>query len=186
MPAVTLRGSEVWWARLALADIVLVRTLSPVERARLDALARPADRARSLLAAALVRAVAGRLLDLPPGDVPVERTCPDCGRPHGRPRLDLPGAPQLSVSHSGLLVVVAAHDGPVGVDVQRIADVPAGTDAGTWVRDEAVVKAGLVAGAAQVLGLSPPLPGYASALALPMAYAGGRVAQHDAAALLTP
>ena len=121
-----------------------------------------------------------------PGDVPVERTCPDCGRPHGRPRLDLPGAPQLSVSHSGLLVVVAAHDGPVGVDVQRIADVPAGTDAGAWVRDEAVVKAGLVAGAAQVLGLSPPLPGYASALALPMAYAGGRVAQHDAAALLTP
>ena len=64
--------------------------------------------------------------------------------------------------------------------------LPAGTDAGAWVREEAVVKAGLVAGAAQVLGLSPPLPGYASALALPMAYAGGRVAQHDAAALLTP
>lgn len=184
MSAVKHPGAELWWAELPLADVRLRPMLSPVETARVDSFTSWADQARSLLAAALVRAVCGALLGLPPAEVPVERGCEECGRPHGRPRVALPGAPQLSVSHSGVLVVVAAHQGPVGIDVQRREDVPVGMDVDSWVRGEALVKAGLAPDEALVLPLSPPLKWYAGALALPRTYDGGRVREHHATEVL--
>jgi 4'-phosphopantetheinyl transferase len=72
----------------------------------------------------MLRHALGRHLGVPPDRVPLDRTCPDCGRPHGRPRLaGAAGGPELSVSHSGRWVAVAAHlGGPVGVDVEQVKE----------------------------------------------------------------
>jgi 4'-phosphopantetheinyl transferase len=99
--------------------------------------------------------------------VPLDRSCPDCGRPHGRPRLVSGAGPAFSVSHSGDLVGVAFATAPaVGLDVEQVAPPRAegladavlspaeradfdrsdparrGTDLFRyWVRKEAVLKA---------------------------------------------
>lgn len=181
---------EIWWATLAAADARLAEMLDATERSRLDSLRRPADRGRSMVGAALLRVAVGAHLGIDPGQVVVERSCPECGAPHGPPRILRPGqaVPWVSVSHSGLLVVVAlGGNGPVGVDVQRIADLPE-PDPGhgaAWVRREAMFKAGAAAevgtGAAgagsgsggrgrsaeaSFLALESPLPGYAAGLAV--------------------
>lgn len=88
------------------------------ERARLAALVRPDDARRFLLGALVVRSVAAARLDVRPGEVVVDRTCPTCERHHGRPRVE--GLPTLSVSHAGDLVAVAVGPGRVGVDVERL------------------------------------------------------------------
>ena len=48
----------------------------------------------------------------------IERSCDQCGQPHGKPRV--PGSDlHVSVSHSADLTVVAlAEAGPVGIDVE--------------------------------------------------------------------
>ena len=119
---------EVWWSSLVAADRDLEGVLDPVERARLAAMERPADRGRSLVGFALLRAAVAQHLGVDPRDVVIDRTCEDCGEPHGRPRVVGPAgaAPWVSVSHSGVLVLVAltaATGGGVGVDVQRVADL---------------------------------------------------------------
>jgi 4'-phosphopantetheinyl transferase len=80
-----------------------------------------ADRARFTLAAALLRAVAGRATGDDPAAIVVDRTCHTCGDPHGRPRL--PGTRlEASISHSGDIVAVAlAEAGPVGVDIEQLS-----------------------------------------------------------------
>lgn len=112
---------QVWWARAGSApDPQLVGVLDDVERTRLAAYLQPKDQARFLLGCAIVRRLLGDHLGIDPAAVPLDRTCPDCGRPHGKVRVK--GDPaQVSVSHSGEYVVVAGHrDAPVGVDVERI------------------------------------------------------------------
>ncbi|WP_298460495.1 4'-phosphopantetheinyl transferase superfamily protein [uncultured Cellulomonas sp.] len=173
---------EVWWSTLLAADHGLLDVLDATERDRVRSLSRPADQGRSMLAAALLRTAVGQCVGAPPAEVVLDRSCADCGRPHGRPRVVGPGRvrPHVSVSHSGLLVVVAVSAGaPVGVDVQRVADVaaaagPAGGGAGSdavgdraraWVRREALVKAGDDGVAPGVLVLPTPLDGYVAALA---------------------
>lgn len=133
---------EVWWSTLAAADRGLLPLLDDVETQRVRSLERPADRGRSLLGAALLRvAVAGRL-GVSPAEVVVDRTCEECGAPHGAPRVLGPGetVPWVSVSHSGLLVAVALDPGgPVGIDVQRESDLD-DADGEEWVRREALLK----------------------------------------------
>ena len=73
--------------------------------------------------AALVRCLAASVLGSSPGDVAVDRTCPDCGKPHGRPVLTEPSTGhglQVSVSHSGGLVGVAVAQHPIGLDVEAV------------------------------------------------------------------
>lgn len=152
-------GVEVWWASLRSVHVSLVALLHATERARLERLDLPADRARSMLAAAVLRVAVGRQRDIPPR-LEVDRTCADCGRPHGPPRVT--GGPHVSVSHSGLLVAVAlCEEASVGVDVQRVADLRA-EDPVRWTRGESLVKAGGERGStagATTVDLAPPCPG---------------------------
>ncbi|MGH3160073.1 MAG: 4'-phosphopantetheinyl transferase family protein [Streptosporangiaceae bacterium] len=114
---------RVWWAHSGDARDRLIELLDPAERARYHEYDRPADRARFMTAAALLRLAVGRQLRLRPADVPLDRSCERCGAQHGRPRIRCgAGAPVLSVSHSGDSVVVAVGTGikAVGVDVELI------------------------------------------------------------------
>ena len=160
----------LWWATLSVVDRGLAAGLDAVERARAEAYERPADRARSLLGAALLRTAVADHLGVAPHEVVVDRRCPDCGAQHGAPRILGPGTDHswVSVSHSGLLAVVAVSGaGPVGVDVQRIADLADPADAPGWVRREALLKAGCPQDGTgcHCHELATPLAGYAAALA---------------------
>lgn len=91
------------------------------ERARFDSYRREVDRKRFLVGATMVRAFFGLELGLPPARVPLDRSCVDCGRPHGKVRLAPPDRIQVSVSHSGDWVALAAcREGTIGVDVEAI------------------------------------------------------------------
>jgi 4'-phosphopantetheinyl transferase len=128
MSALTEGTAYVWWAELDEARADWVALLDPAERERLTAYRQAADRDRFLLGCVVVRHVLGAHLGVPPDEVALDRRCPDCGRPHGRVRLagGGPGAPALSVSHSGRWVAVAAHrGGPIGIDVEQVRDLDA-------------------------------------------------------------
>ncbi|GAA3702878.1 hypothetical protein GCM10023081_44050 [Arthrobacter ginkgonis] len=162
----------VWWSSLTAAGQGLLGMLDSAEQARLESLDRPADRGRSMVGAALLRAAVASHSGIAPADVVVDRTCEECGAPHGAPRIVNPGraAPWVSVSHSGLLIVVALSGrGPVGVDVQRVADLEDPAAAPEWVRREVLFKArsGSPHWDGSARELEAPLPGYLAALALP-------------------
>jgi 4'-phosphopantetheinyl transferase len=173
---------EVWWSTLTAAGHRLLGLLDATERARVDSFTRPADRGRSLLGAALLRVAVASHLGIDPAEVVVDRTCAECGGPHGAPRILHPGTPGpwVSISHSGLLVVVALSPlGPVGVDVQRIEDLPDPAMGPGWVRREALLKARVATpeqtapdtqpteppAGGTVRELKAPLDGYVAALA---------------------
>lgn len=162
---------EVWWSSLASADRDLLGLLDAGERARVESLERSADRGRSLISAAMLRVAVASHLGIAAADVVVDRTCAECGGPHGAPRIVSHGtpAPSVSVSHSGLLAVVAlVPRGPVGVDVQRLGDLDDPADGHAWATREAMFKAGTPARAeVAVTELRPPLPGYAAVVVAP-------------------
>ncbi|HEY8201142.1 MAG TPA: 4'-phosphopantetheinyl transferase superfamily protein [Actinomycetota bacterium] len=118
-------GCQVWWARPADAHPGLRTLLDPDERERWTALRQPADRDRFLVGCGLVRLVLAGHLGQPPGRIGISRSCRDCGKPHGKPRLT-PPAPrplEFSVSHSGDRIVVALAEGtPLGVDVEQVRE----------------------------------------------------------------
>ncbi len=158
---------DVWWARPAAATERLLAMLDDIERERYDRYRLEVDKLRFLTGRTLVRMIAGERLGVAPEQVVLDASCYDCGKPHGKPRVVAPGAPEMSVSHSGSLVALAVVDGPpVGIDVEQIrtAEVgelarltfsdeeravfdalPAGERQGAfftyWARKEAVVKA---------------------------------------------
>lgn len=76
-----------------------------------------------LSAHSLARIVVGAHLGREPADLRFVARCKSCGGPHGKPRLDEPGADiELSWSHSGSRIVVAVARGvPVGVDVEQMS-----------------------------------------------------------------
>lgn len=120
VPRLDDRSCQVWWARVTDVEPRHAELLSEVEKVRSRAYREADDRARFILGCALSRLVLSALLRIPPREVPLDRTCPRCGRPHGKPRLPT-GRPQLSVSHSGDRVAVAVTmAAPVGVDVERV------------------------------------------------------------------
>lgn len=172
-PAAHPAAVDIRWSSLDAAHIGLRSVLDAAERARVDALQRPADRGRTLLGAALLRTVVGERLGVAPAAVRIDRTCDECGEQHGAPRILADAAPWVSVSHSGLLVAVAVAAVPVGVDVQRVAELEPGQDPAAWVRAEALAKldgvvraSGGPAHAAAARPLAAPVRGYAAALAI--------------------
>ncbi|WP_050670041.1 4'-phosphopantetheinyl transferase family protein [Luteipulveratus halotolerans] len=177
---------DVLWAPLTLADDRLTAVLDSDERDRIARLRAPADRARTLLGAVVLRLAVAAHTGADPSALRVERTCTTCGRPHGRPWVAGSGV-EVSVSHSGVLVAVAVSShARVGVDVQRAADLDAGQDVESWVRDEAVLKAcwGLrPQPRTTVAPLRPPQHGYAAALAAVSATAPS-ITERDATPLI--
>ena len=151
---------DVWWASTAWTRPWHADVLSDDERARRTRLWDEGHRAQYTVAAALLRLVAAPLTERAATHVVVDRSCPSCGRHHGRPRLTGTGL-HVSISHSGATVAVAVSSaGAVGVDVQRVDDeavdelsplVLAESEAGHvavardfftyWTRKEALVKA---------------------------------------------
>lgn len=113
---------EVWWARRAQYHPDLAGMLDRIERGRLAGFVRGADKERFVVGCALTRRVLGVHLSVPPSEVPLDRRCARCGKPHGKVRVTMGDPPvQLSVSHSGEHVLLALHrTARVGVDVERI------------------------------------------------------------------
>ena len=138
-------GCEIWIASISEFtehQAALDNVLTPDERAHVHRIRE--GRATARLSRALLRLVLARYLHLPPAEIEVDRSCPDCGRQHGRPRLqsrpettntskgdDDPLEPprgsaaveaiEFSVTHGGdLLVLAFAGSAPVGVDVEPI------------------------------------------------------------------
>jgi len=93
--------------------------LDEAERARLAAYRRAADRDRFLVGCALAKTVIAACTGARPEQVSFDRTCRQCGRPHGKPAV-AGGGPEFSVAHSGALIAVAVACDPVGVDVEQI------------------------------------------------------------------
>jgi len=78
------------------------------------------DRIQFIIGCALSRLVLAEQLNMPPHQVPIDRTCPKCQKPHGRPRLP-DDKLHWSVSHSGEIILVAfTVNALVGVDVEWI------------------------------------------------------------------
>jgi 4'-phosphopantetheinyl transferase len=114
---------RVWWIDLSEAPDWCEKLLSEAERLRAESFHQVVQRRRFAVATALVKVTVAASTGCHPLDVPLRRECPDCGRPHGRPEI-IGGALNVSLSHAGDRVAVAlCAAGPVGVDVEQVADV---------------------------------------------------------------
>lgn len=113
--------ADVWFASARHASVRMASLLDDREAERLRTFRHVPSQRSYLVAAALLRIVAGRLVGEMPDCVRLDRTCPMCGRPHGPPSLiDHPWL-SCSVSHSRDHVAVAFVGGAgvgVGVDVE--------------------------------------------------------------------
>jgi 4'-phosphopantetheinyl transferase len=121
VPDCAAASCQVWWAAGQPASPDQIALLDEPERARRARFRRDEDRDRYTTATLVLRQVLGAQLGVPPEKVPLDRTCPNCGGHHGRPRLpDTPYA--LSIAHAGEWVAVACgRVDAVGVDVEAVA-----------------------------------------------------------------
>jgi 4'-phosphopantetheinyl transferase len=115
--------AEVWWARRQDASPRLSGLLDQAERERWAAYRHDADRERFLVGCGLAKTVIAACTGQRPAQVSLDRTCRQCGRPHGKPAVRRGGL-ELSVAHSGDLVAVAVAVAPVGVDVEQLEGRP--------------------------------------------------------------
>jgi 4'-phosphopantetheinyl transferase len=101
---------------------VPVGELDQDERRRAAAYRRHSDRQMYVAAHVGLRRVLSVYTGVEPRRLPIGREwCEECGERHGRPVLvDLPGAPEFSLSHSHGLALVAVARTRVGVDVQAL------------------------------------------------------------------
>lgn len=125
------------------------RSLGMAERLRYEST--PASRGSAFLAGRLLLRDAVALLGVDPGGIEVSVLCPDCGGPHGSPRVagsdDLERI-RVSISHTdGTTLVAATLDTALGVDIEA-TDAALPTRRGVvvdsiaeWTRVEAVLKA---------------------------------------------
>jgi 4'-phosphopantetheinyl transferase len=135
--AQTQATAHVWWARRQDASPHLEALLNDTERDRHQGYRREEDRQRFLVGCALAKTVIAARLDSSIEAVSLDRSCTECGKPHGKPQVtgtDL----ELSVSHSGDRIAVAlATATPLGVDVEQLAGRsrhPGGDDPDALVR----------------------------------------------------
>src|SRR5271157_645879 len=134
--------ADIWWARRQDASDRHAGLLDATERRRWAAYRRDQDRTRFLAGCALAKAALARYAGLRPADVRFDRTCGQCGEPHGKPVLE-GGLVDHSVAHSGDLIAVAVARAPAEQAVLA-AIPPAGRARAflvAWTRKEAVTKA---------------------------------------------
>ncbi|MGB9377664.1 MAG: hypothetical protein WCB04_09150, partial [Mycobacteriales bacterium] len=115
----------VRWAHVSLDPDQRLALLAAAESAtiaRIERLHRSADRDSTLVAHALARVVAARVLGCLPNDVATSRHCPECGSTeHGRPGARGPDGARttMSISHtSALAAAIAGASVGVGIDVE--------------------------------------------------------------------
>jgi 4'-phosphopantetheinyl transferase len=118
---------DVWCAAISSQRPWHDELLNDVETERAGRYQRPEDRARFVVGVALTRALVGAALGIDPVAVALDRICPQCGQPHGRPVVlnSAQGTPalSLSISHSGEWVVLAIAWGiGVGADIEQVAE----------------------------------------------------------------
>ena len=116
-------AADVWWARRQDASGRHAGLLDETERRRWAAYRREEDRERFLAGCALAKTALARYTGQRPADVRFDRTCGQCGEPHGKPVIE-GGGVEHSVAHSGDLVAVAVARAPVGVDVEQLDGRP--------------------------------------------------------------
>ncbi len=152
----------VWWADLRSASNRISKILDSTEIAKAENYLNPAATGRSLVASALLRVAAANQLGIDIADVVITRTCPDCGQDHGKPNIT---SLEVSVSHSGVLVLVATASVPVGVDVEQLADIERfHPEKPNWTEYEALLKLGQKTGPVVTKTLTTPIPGYQATL----------------------
>ncbi|HKS45241.1 MAG TPA: 4'-phosphopantetheinyl transferase superfamily protein [Amycolatopsis sp.] len=106
----------VWWAVPLTAEPRYLELLDSLEQGRYQAYRQEIDRRRFLTGRVLAKTVVGELLGRAPESVTFDATCDDCGKPHGRPRID---GVTFSISHSGQRIGLAVtSEAPVGLDVE--------------------------------------------------------------------
>lgn len=113
---------HVWWASRSDAHSSLLSLISATEKERYQSFRLQQDRDRALVSYALLRILVAKYLHKEPEVVPINRTCPQCGKPHGKPTLVAPftGQLEVSVSHSGDRIVIAIGKDPLGIDIEQI------------------------------------------------------------------
>ncbi|MEO6997113.1 MAG: 4'-phosphopantetheinyl transferase superfamily protein [Terracoccus sp.] len=114
---------DVWIAAVPArgGQSAALSLLDEVERARFAELAHLPTARAYLALHTLTRQVVGRIVGAPARAVRFDRTCPECGRQHGRPTVgDHPGL-HISLSRTTTLVALAVTTvGPVGIDVEAV------------------------------------------------------------------
>ncbi|MGI8750913.1 MAG: 4'-phosphopantetheinyl transferase family protein [Acidimicrobiales bacterium] len=117
---VEVRVIDVWALTLASGEVPAadVELLDREERTRASEFT-SASAARTYAAShAFLRRALGRRLGVDPAGLRFDRSCDHCGHPHhGLPRL-VGGGASFNLSHSGLHVLVAVGEGPVGADIE--------------------------------------------------------------------
>lgn len=115
---------HVWWAKRSDAHPSLIRLINGPERTRYQSFRLQEDQDRSLVSYALLRILLSQYLHVEPQKVPINRTCSQCGEPHGKPYLQAPFAKRLemSVSHSGEMILVAIAKSPLGIDIEKVRE----------------------------------------------------------------
>lgn len=113
------------WGRTPEAGAQTLSDLTPDEARRAAAITDQVRRAEFLSGSQLAREVVQSALDVDRGSISIDRTCADCGGPHGRPvirqaaREGAHVSGDLSISHSaGWTVVAFVRDGRVGIDIE--------------------------------------------------------------------
>lgn len=127
MPPESLDGGEchIWLVSpddFASRQRDLDCLLSDADQAMVERQRSPESRSLTRLSRGLLRVVLARYLDEDPRELDVDRTCPECGEPHGRPRVRGAGGLHVSVAHCSHLLVLALHTAPVGVDVESVPE----------------------------------------------------------------
>ncbi|PRY68599.1 4'-phosphopantetheinyl transferase [Glaciihabitans tibetensis] len=134
----------------ANAHSAALAVISPAERQRYDTTVE-AKRESFLAGRWMLRQLVSELTGVHPAAVALVAQCPDCGGPHGQPRVE---GSRLAVSLSrsaDAVVAAAAWDSAVGVDVEPLDQPAAATSAIEmltgepsllrWTRVEAILKA---------------------------------------------
>ncbi|MEU6478167.1 4'-phosphopantetheinyl transferase superfamily protein [Streptomyces sp. NPDC047017] len=124
----------------AVAARAAATVLDAEERRRAAAFRRAEDRETYVAGHVGLRTLLGAYLELPPGDVPLERRpCSFCGQPHGRPVVR--GNPvHFSLSHTAGLCLLAFATAPVGVDIEGVPALAVAAEAGTALHPREIAE----------------------------------------------